>query len=254
MQRRQRHFGHNPFNGTKLRSIAKRYPKRRENTLHRTASPDDGPKSSPVQRMGLAEGTAKATIGAGLLRLMLDEVDYGMVLLDGKVEVLHANHAARAECDAAHPLQLLGRRLQARQPEHQALLHEALADARRGRRALLSLGDADRSLSVAVVPVGGDGEARATLLLMGKRQLCGQLTVDGFARCHALTPAETRVLAGLCEGLHPREVARRHGVSLDTVRSQVSSMRAKTGAGSIRDLVRQVSVLPPMLNSLRTPA
>jgi DNA-binding CsgD family transcriptional regulator len=204
--------------------------------------------------MGLAEGYAQAAIGAGLLRLMLDEVDYGMVLLDAQVEVLHANHAARAECEATHPLQLLGRRLQARQPAHEALLQEALADARRGRRALLSLGDAGRPVNVAVVPVGGDGELRATLLMMGKRHICGQLAVDGFARCHALTPAETRVLAGLCEGLHPREVARRHGVSLATVRSQIRSLRAKTGAGSIRDLVRQVSVLPPMLNCLRTPA
>ena len=204
--------------------------------------------------MGFAEGPADGALSAGLLGLMLDEVDYGMVLLDGKVEVLYANHAARAECDATHPLQLLGRRLQARQPEHEALLHEALADARRGRRALLSLGDADKPVSVAVVPVGGDGEARATLLLMGERQICGQLTVHGFARCHALTPAETRVLAGLCEGLHPRELAQRHGVSLATVRSQIGSLRAKTGAGSIRDLVRQVSLLPPMRSSLRTPA
>jgi len=61
-------------------------------------------------------------------------------------------------------------------------------------------------------------------------------------------------LAGLCEGLHPRELAQRHGVSLTTVRSQIGSLRAKTGAGSIRNLVRQVSLLPPMRNSLRTPA
>jgi DNA-binding CsgD family transcriptional regulator len=49
-------------------------------------------------------------------------------------------------------------------------------------------------------------------------------------------------------------LAQRHGVSLTTVRSQIGSLRAKTGAGSIRNLVRQVSLLPPMRNSLRTPA
>jgi DNA-binding CsgD family transcriptional regulator len=138
--------------------------------------------------MGFAEGPADGALSAGWLGLMFDEVDHGMVLRDGKVEVLYANHAARAECDATHPLQLLGRRLQARQPEHE------------------------------------------------------------------LTPVETRVLAGLCDGLHPREWAQRHGVSLATVRSQIGGLRAKTGAGSMRDLVRQVSLLPPMRSSLRTPA
>jgi DNA-binding CsgD family transcriptional regulator len=188
---------------------------------------------------------------AGWLNLMLDEVDYGMVLLDEHAKVLHANHAARVECAAGHPLQLLGLALQPRQPEHVALLRDALAEARRGRRKLLALGSAGQPVSVAVVPLGGSGETGATLLLMGRRQVCERLSVHGFARCHALTPAETRVLEGLCEGLHPRDVAKQHGVSLATVRSQICSMRTKTGAESIRELVRQVSVLPPLLSRLR---
>jgi hypothetical protein len=40
--------------------------------------------------------------------LMLDEVDYGMLLVADDMLVLHANHVARAELDAEHPLQLLG--------------------------------------------------------------------------------------------------------------------------------------------------
>jgi hypothetical protein len=40
---------------------------------------------------------------------MLDEIDYGMVLVGEGNHVLHVNHAARAELDADHPLQLLGR-------------------------------------------------------------------------------------------------------------------------------------------------
>jgi DNA-binding CsgD family transcriptional regulator len=223
------------------------------------------PRNIPLQAhaQALADGTMPIVAGGGLasawlagpapgarwLDLMLDEVDYGMVLLDPHAQVLHANHAARAECAAGHPLMLLGHELQARQPQHVALLRDALADAGRGRRTLLSLGSAGQPVSVAVIPLGGDGGA--TLLMMGRRQVCERLSVHGFARCHALTPAETRVLEGLCEGLHPREVARQHGVTLATVRSQICSMRTKTGAESIRELVRQVSVLPPLLSRLR---
>ncbi len=209
----------------------------------------------PILASGLGDNARPDGFGPGArwLGLMLEEVDYGMLLLNGQAQVLHANHAARAECDAGHPLQLLGRKLHARLPEHMALLHDALAGARRGRRKLLALGDARRQpVSVAVIPLGAGGDGGATLLMMGRRQVCEPLSVQGFARCHALTPAETRVLQGLCDGLHPREVAQQHGITLATVRSQISSMRAKTGAQSIRELVRQVSVLPPLLGRLRS--
>jgi hypothetical protein len=40
-------------------------------------------------------------------------------------------------------------------------------------------------------------------------------------------------------------------VAVSTVRTQIGSIRAKTGAGSIRELVRQVAVLPPLVGALR---
>ena len=106
---------------------------------------------------------------------------------------------------------------------------------------------------MAVVPLGAmaGGAQQATLLLLGKKKVCESLSVQWFARSHALTPTETRVLEGLCHGLDPREVAESHGVGLATVRTQIGSIRAKTSTESIRDLVRRVAVLPPMVSSLR---
>jgi DNA-binding CsgD family transcriptional regulator len=66
-----------------------------------------------------------------------------------------------------------------------------------------------------------------------------------------LTPAETRVLELLCAGVRPTEIAGRAGVAVSTVRTQIGSIRAKTGAASIRELVRQVAVLPPLVGALR---
>jgi DNA-binding CsgD family transcriptional regulator len=109
---------------------------------------------------------------------------------------------------------------------------------------------------VAVVPlVAGVGALpQATLLLLGKKRVCECLSVQCCARSHALTATETRVLEALCQGLEPREVAVQHGVGLATVRTQIGSIRAKTGAQSIRELVRRVAVLPPMVSSLRLAA
>lgn len=182
------------------------------------------------------------------LSLMLDEIDYGMLLLGEHTQVLHANHAARAELDAGHPLQLAGNQLRTRLAQDMHTLHDALSGAtQRNLRRLLALGEGEQRANIAVVPLGN----QATLVVLSKRQLSGGISVQCFATQNGLTPAETRVLQGLCDGLQPREVAEQHRVGLATVRTQIGSIRSKTGAENIRALVRQVAVLPPMVNSLR---
>jgi len=184
----------------------------------------------------------------------LDEVDYGMLLLTETGHVVHANHVARIELDGQHPLQLVGHELRARHTHDATALHAALQNAAlRGLRKLLTLGDGAHRACVSIVPVGADhapGEA-STLVMLGKRQVCESLSVQGFARSHSLTPAETRVLVALCQGTPPGEIAADLCVGIATVRSQIGSIRQKTGAGSIRALVRQVAVLPPLMGVLR---
>ena len=193
----------------------------------------------------------------GCLTRMLDEIDYGMLLVGAEGQVAYLNHAARLELDSEHPLQITSRTLRAQRPQDVAPLCDALAAAQRGLRKLVTLGSGAQRVSVSVVPLpGGTGlrqedRAPATLLVLGKRQVCEQLSVQGFARSVGLTPTESRVLELLCSGVRPTEVARQQGVAVSTVRTQIGSIRAKTGAGSISELVRQVAVLPPMVGALR---
>jgi DNA-binding CsgD family transcriptional regulator len=219
------------------------------------AAPDAGATAGEGAYRGL-ERRSQASHATRLLALIFDEIDYGVLLVSADTgTLLHANHAARAEFDAGYPLQLFGRELQARHAADAAPLHDALAGARRGLRRLVTLGAEGQRVGVSVVPLGalGDTGPQATLLLLGKRQVCERLSVQWFARAHSLTPAETRVLEGLCEGDDPRDVAAKHRVGLATVRTQIGCIRAKTGTDSIRELVRRVAVLPPMMNALRAP-
>jgi DNA-binding CsgD family transcriptional regulator len=204
---------------------------------------------SPLLAYKGPERRSSSSLSTRLLALMLDEIDYGMLLTEG-THVLHANHAAQAELDAGHPLKVASGVLRVDDPLDLARLQEALVGAKRGLRKLVPMGTGARRVNLAVVPLGLGGTG-ATLVMMGKRQVCERLSVQWFARSHALTPAETRVLEGLCEGMEPREVATLHQVGLATVRTQIGNIRAKTGASSIRSLVRQVAVLPPMVSSLR---
>jgi DNA-binding CsgD family transcriptional regulator len=211
--------------------------------------------------------------GVSWLACMLDEVDYGMLLVTADAQVIFMNHAARLELGPHHPLQLLGQALRAHRPQDVAPLYDALAAAQRGLRRLVHLGEAPQRITLSVVPMPapmspqaranaqglqaelGTAEAMGsgplTLLVLGKQQSCGALSVQAFAHSVRLTPAETRVLELLCEGVQPMEIAVQVGVAVSTVRTQVGSIRAKTGAASIRDLVRQVAVLPPMVGALR---
>lgn len=191
---------------------------------------------------------------ARCLALMLDEVDYGLMLLDHAGSVRLLNHAARLELDARHPLQIEAGQLRARRSADTDALLDAVEDAaQRAMRKLLMLGEAENRVSVAVLPLGGDvlDGGAATMLLLGRRRVCENLSAQGFARQRRLTPAETRVLEGLCAGKQPTQIAQDLGVRISTVRTQIGGIREKTGARSIREVVRMVAVLPPMVPALR---
>lgn len=211
---------------------------------------------APVPAPTGYRGPERRSAGSLALRRMaqmLDAIDYGMLLLSDQQQLLHVNVAARRDLDEFHPLQLLGGEVRSRVPQDVAVLHSALQDAAmRGLRRLLRLGEGDESVAVAVVPLAplGADQRRAVLLVLGKRRMCEELTVDWFARSHRLTPAETQVLKLLTQDLSPQEIAARLGVGLATVRSQIGSIRTKTGTDSIRSLVRQVAVLPPLVGAL----
>ncbi|MEO6897122.1 MAG: helix-turn-helix transcriptional regulator [Caldimonas sp.] len=187
------------------------------------------------------------------LAAALDELDYGIVLLLDDMHVSHINDAAAVELDDDHPLSIAAGQLCARSARDAALLGEAVtAAAGRGIRRLLTFGEDGRRASVSVVPLdAADAGPRAVLVVLEKRAVCESLSVHGFARSCGLTGAETRVLVALCSGSPPSQTAEELGVAVSTVRSQIGSIRQKTGAASIRALVRQVAVLPPVMGVLR---
>lgn len=204
---------------------------------------------------------APATIAPLLhawLAPMLDEIDYGLMLVEPESHrLLLVNRAARLECAEGRALRLMGEQVVAARAADAVPLAQAVLDAARGRRSLLAIGgnDDDRAglVTIAVVPLAGAAQA-GVLLIVGRRQLCETLSVEMFARRHRLTGAEGQVLRGLCSGLPPARIAERSGVSVSTVRTQIAAIRSKTEAGSIRELVRRVAALPPIVPALRDAA
>jgi DNA-binding CsgD family transcriptional regulator len=204
------------------------------------------------QRARMPERRAAASLSAQWLSLVLEELDYGVLLVNASGHLLHCNLAARHSMDAEHPLEMLDGQVRARSSKDQPNLVDALRNAEQGgRRCLLRLGEGRTRANVVVVPLDRNVEQAAVLLVLERQHLCGDLAAQWFALRYGLTPAETEVLKALSAGARPASVAQQQGVAISTVRTQIQSIRGKSGAGSIGELMRQLAVLPPLMSALR---
>jgi DNA-binding CsgD family transcriptional regulator len=219
--------------------------------MHATLSGFDS--AAPEQRV--APPRPAASPAFDLHAAMLDEVDYGMLLVTEGLRVLRCNHAARMALRSEQPLWRRNGQLGAADADDELRLQAAVqAASERSQRGLITLRGGDAAaLSVAVVPLkSSPGQrAEAVLLVLGRQELCARLSTQRLATDHGLTPAESAVLAALVEGFEPREIADRHGVKLSTVRTQVQSIFDKLGVRGIRQLFMKVATLPPLMNALR---
>lgn len=191
-----------------------------------------------------------------MLMRVLDEVDYGLMLVSTSGVLRYANQLGLSEVLCQGPLRLSQGRVQASHAADQAALTSALDDAQLGRRRMIKLGEHHgATVSVASVPMPAEpdeGPECLALLVFGKRRATETLTLDFYARSHALTATESSVLKAICAGVQPKQIAREQGVAISTVRSHICSIRLKTGTASIRDLMSRVSVLPPITLAMKS--
>ena len=201
---------------------------------------------------GYVSPTAPA-LGVGLLLRALDALDHGILLVMQDGHVAHANRTAVCDRDGDLPLRWSTGELQACRPADTGVLQRALAGAlRHGTQCMVTLGsDGPQHRCVSILPLRDAFSGPAALVMLGKRRVCEELGTDAFAREHALTFAETRVLKLLCSRCRPRDIALALGVKLSTVRTQIGSIRQKTGSRDIGGLVFSVSMLPPLPGLVR---
>jgi DNA-binding CsgD family transcriptional regulator len=187
-----------------------------------------------------------------LWRQMLHELDYGLILVTLNGHVVFANNAARRQCREARTIWIDGTSLEGVGAHNARALRRGLDAAARNQRSLLPL-DGDSAIrSVAVIPLlaGSGSRMEHAMLVLGRQRACEPISLALYARRHHVTQAEEAVLKDLCDGLRPQEIADRCRVGLSTVRTHISSLRGKTGAATIGELVRATAMLPPIVMAL----
>ncbi|MDP2008043.1 MAG: LuxR C-terminal-related transcriptional regulator [Rubrivivax sp.] len=183
---------------------------------------------------------------------LFDEIECGLIVCDSKGVVHFANQAARHELATERVLMQTTdglRRATGAGGDIETALRLA---TRRGRRSLVRLARDDDHLMVSVLPLHlRELDTPQALLVLGRRQPCSELGLEMLAGSYGLTMAERRVLGGLVREATPKEIASQHAVALSTVRTQISSIRAKLGTRSIEGLLLRAAQVPPVTSALR---
>lgn len=214
-------------------------------------APANSSASAPASGMGLVpQGLEQA-----LLMRVMDEIDYGVLVIDAQGRLRHANHLARHELASRRLVMSQGGMLLGITTDLSEQIQQALELSLRGQRRLLLLKDEAKTkhLSLAFVPLTHplENDAPTVLVLLQRQSACENVSVRMFARAQNLSPSEEAVMMALCRGLSIPEIAQEHGVAQSTVRSQIKALREKTGSASIRHLLQRINSLPPMVSALR---
>jgi DNA-binding CsgD family transcriptional regulator len=186
---------------------------------------------------------------------ILDGLSAGVILVDGRGRIVHANEIGHAMLNQGDLLHSVGDNLVVTDPGMDQALREDFAAADEGDVALGVRGIAFPLLSRNderhvghLLPLtsgarrrAGAGYAAAAALFVRKAVPDTPLPPELIAKTYNLTPAELRVLLAIVEVGGVPESAAALGVAVTTVKTHLGRLFEKTGVGRQADLVKLVA-------------
>jgi DNA-binding CsgD family transcriptional regulator len=203
--------------------------------------------ASPLHR------EVSAALRNAVLAGVLEEIDYGLLVVGAGAQILVANQPAWLELGSERFVRRRQDRFASSAASHGAKIQIALANARRGQRSLVTLSGSDGELALSFAPLNldarsavGIAETSLALVLFGKRDACDTTALQQYGRLHGLTGAERALLPAIIRGLSIKAMADQRCVATNTVRAHLRSIREKTGTRSLRTLMVRLTSLPPI--------
>jgi DNA-binding CsgD family transcriptional regulator len=188
---------------------------------------------------------------ARTLKDAFDGFGAGAFLIDVGGRLVHANAAGHEILNAGELVRVIDGRLMVADAEGDKTLRATLASAAQstGTDVAVALSDSDGGRYVAhILPLaaehsrfGRGPRAAAAAMFVRKASLEGTLRPEIIARTYRLTPAELRVLLAMVEEGGVREVSESLGVAETTIKTHLSRLFEKTGAGRQADLIKLVA-------------
>lgn len=213
---------------------------------------------SRAYNMGLRLGAERRT-SEGLTDYV-ERLTSAVLLVSADGTIAYASAAAQALLADRDGLGASGRTLRASAPGAQRLMARLIGqaaspdlEARRGGAIALPRPSGRRPLAALVTPVRSEGAPIApggpfALVSVVDPEAGETAPIDRLRDLFGFTPAEARVAALFIAGLEPRAIADQLGLSLNTIRVQITHIRAKT------DTSRQGEFIALVTRSLGGPA
>lgn len=185
----------------------------------------------------------------------VNSMDFGVAFVDAASRVRHANAAADTLARMLWPGTTSGIAGALRQPAHKQL-HELVNAAAMGQGGAVKLQRTGGALPFEAVAIAMTvanpglslaGKLRASVLLLivdsaRRPDAAAEFLVKAFE----LSRSESRLLPLLIQGYSPTGIAQALALRLPTVRSQLSSIFAKTGTARQQDLIALAGKMPPV--------
>lgn len=189
----------------------------------------------------------------------LDHLSFGVVRLSAAGRLVAANRAALAMLDEGDGLLLTAAGVHAALVGDDVKLQAAIAQAAQttageaacgaGGHLRIARASGRRAYTVVATPLGLDrgcdrsvlsSQQAAVMLIITDPEAAPRVEPRSLSALFGFTPAEARLVGLLVTGLSLPAIAKRLGVSFETVRTQLASARARTETASQVDLVRLV--------------
>jgi len=185
----------------------------------------------------------------------LDGISAGMLLVDARGGIVHANASGHAMLAEGSVLRAAGGKLAANNADAEGALYEVILAAGSGDAAVgikgiavpLPTSEGERYVA-HVLPLtsgarrrAGTSYAAVAALFVHKAALDKPPPPEAIAKTFQLTPSELRVLLGIVEVGGAPEVAEALGIAETTVKFHLKHLFEKTGAGRQADLVKLVA-------------
>jgi len=172
----------------------------------------------------------------------------GIVSINYNAKILYANTLASFWLNNEKDLGVKAGVLHAKSPESNQQLAFMLASAKQGLSHSWKMRreSPKPSLIIKSLPIGKletgvelcDTFQNGKILLLLTEESVATDSYELFAKRYRLTRQESKVLQGIVEGLSLKEIAQKHHVSHNTVRTQIAKLLEKTYCKRQRDLIR----------------
>jgi len=184
---------------------------------------------------------------------VMNRLALGVVLVDRERRPIVSNRTADRLIALNDGLMRSEDRLRTENPRDHAvlqkLLGEAIAGTREGNRGshvmTISRPSGKRAFPVVIAPLlagepGDAAEDAVVSVVVGDPEAMQAINPEVLRTFYDLTPAEAELVSLLAGGASLEEAAKRRGVTINTVRSQLKNVFAKTETNRQGDLIRLV--------------